>query len=222
MIKLHRSTPSPSCLEVEKQKANGDYKCGEVIERLAEDFKNKCYLCEIEAPTSTNVEHLVSHKGDKELKFDWNNLFLSCAHCNSVKGGTFDNILNCTKPDHDVENWIGYHLVDLPIKSVKITALEDTEIIQNTVRLLHKIYNGSTKQKTYESKNLKKTLEKELRDFEYSLLEYRSEKILEADKKEHLNNIKWHLSCASAFTAFKRWIVKDNQSYREEFLQYFD
>jgi uncharacterized protein (TIGR02646 family) len=222
MIKLHRSTPAPECLEIEKKKANGDYKCGDVIKRLAEDFKNKCYLCESKGPTSSNVEHFIPHKGDKELKFDWENLFLSCAHCNNIKGGTFDNILNCTHPDHDVENWVYYQMKPFPKEPVTISAKENTEIVRNTVQLLDKIYNGSTKQKTYESANLRDLLLMELLDFQSSLLKYFDEKTSNTDVNDHLNNIKWHVSKSSAFTAFKRWIVKDNPRFKKEFMQFFD
>lgn len=45
-----------------------------------------------------------SHKGNLDLKFDWDNLFLSCKHCNNTKGDRFDNILNCM--DEDVEDCI--------------------------------------------------------------------------------------------------------------------
>ncbi len=222
MIRVARTAPVPSCLEAEKQKANGDYKCDDVIARLKEDFKNKCYLCESKGITCSNVDHFIPHRGDKGLKFDWHNLFLSCFHCNNIKGDTFDNILNCTNPTHDVENWIGYEMNPYPMEKVKITALEDTDRVHNTVELLMQIYNGSTKQKIYESDNLRDALLDELLEFQKSLLKYYDEKTETTDKEEHLKNIKWRLKSASAFTAFKRWIVKSNTRFKEDFEKYFD
>ena len=64
-----------------KSQPAGDYKCGDVLELLKNDFKNKCYICECkESLISRNTEHFIPHKGDKNLKFDWNNLFWSCSH----------------------------------------------------------------------------------------------------------------------------------------------
>jgi len=85
MIYFEKSEPAPKCLAEEKEKERGDYKCGSVLERLKQDFKNKCYICEAARPQSINVEYLRPHRGDKELKFGWGNLFWSCAHCNNVK-----------------------------------------------------------------------------------------------------------------------------------------
>jgi len=96
MINVIRSQPAPTCLSIEKKKKNGDYKCAEVLKRLIIDFKNKCYICEQNEPTTINIEHLKPHKGNKELKFDWNNLFLSCGHCNNVKSLKYENIIDCT------------------------------------------------------------------------------------------------------------------------------
>jgi len=80
MIYFEKSQPAPECLEKEKSKKSGNYKCAGVLKRLKDDFKNKCYICESKAPTTINVEHFKSHQGDSDLKFDWNNLFWSCGH----------------------------------------------------------------------------------------------------------------------------------------------
>jgi uncharacterized protein (TIGR02646 family) len=222
MINIVKSTPPPACLEKEKKKANGDYKCGDVLERTKNDFKNKCYLCEYKEPPSINVEHFRPHKGNKDLKFDWTNLFWSCAHCNNTKGDKFDNILNCTNPEHDVESLIKYEMKPFPEEKVKITALENAKIINNTVQLLLEIYNGTTTLKIIESANIRKALLKELVDFQKSLLKYYREEVEEDEKEHHLKNIKQHLKKSSPFTAFMRWIVKDNPTIKQEFEAYFD
>ncbi|MBR1740781.1 MAG: HNH endonuclease [Lachnospiraceae bacterium] len=35
------------------------------------------------------------------LKYDWNNLFLACAHCNNMKSAKYEPILDCSKIDVD-------------------------------------------------------------------------------------------------------------------------
>ena len=44
--------------------------------------------------TSNQIEHLQSHRGNMDLKYDWNNLFWACAHCNNIKLDTFEPILD--------------------------------------------------------------------------------------------------------------------------------
>lgn len=48
MVKVQRSYPAPESLEIEAQKPNGSYSCDDVVERLKDDFHNKCYICEID------------------------------------------------------------------------------------------------------------------------------------------------------------------------------
>jgi uncharacterized protein (TIGR02646 family) len=222
MINIVRSTPPPPCLEKEKQKSNGDYKCGEVLKRLKTDFKNKCYICEYKAPPGINVEHFRPHRGDKDLKFDWNNLFWSCFHCNNIKGDQFENILDCTNPEHDVVNWIKYEIKLYPNETAKITALVDKEIVHHTVQLLHQVYNGTTELKIMESTNIRGTLLNELRKFQNLLFDYDDNGIDEDERKYCFRKIKKHSRKSSAFTAFKRWIVKENPILKQEFEQYFD
>ena len=89
MIKINRvdSERTEKAKEVlMREKArNGDYNQLEVNIALKEVFHGKCYICENKAVTSYQIEHLIPHKDNVDLKFDWNNLFWSCAHCNGVK-----------------------------------------------------------------------------------------------------------------------------------------
>ena len=41
MVNLTKTLPGPDCLKEEKQKSNGDYKCGNVLTQLKSDFHNK-------------------------------------------------------------------------------------------------------------------------------------------------------------------------------------
>ena len=89
------------------------------------------------------IEHFVPHQGDIDLKFDWLNLFFACGHCNNTKLAKYDGILNCTL-DSEIEAKIKYWMNPYPKENIEITALEDSEIVSQTVELLNKIYNGVT------------------------------------------------------------------------------
>lgn len=107
MVKVIRSFPAPESLAEEAKKVTGKYDKSDVIERLKEDFHNKCYICEMKELQDPNVEHLLPHKNGTylERKFDWENLFWSCSHCNSVKnnGKYDDGIIDCCKDDPEME-----------------------------------------------------------------------------------------------------------------------
>ncbi len=84
------------------------------------------------------------------------------------------------------------------------------------------IYNGTTPLKEIEAANIRKRLLKEILDFQQQLMEYFDENAEDDEKKHCEKKIKEHLKKSSAFTAFKRWIIKGNPSLREEFKYYFD
>jgi len=220
MLYFEKSQPTPECLAIEKQKASGDYKCGSVLNRLKEDFKNKCYICEKLEPSSINVEHFKPHKENKDLKFSWENLFWSCSHCNNTKLANFDNILDCTNINDRVEERLKYFLKPFPREKIVIEALDDDESTLMTKALVEKVFNGETKLKTIESANIRDEILKEIRDFQTYLFEYFDPTYNEEDKAFFLRKIKSHLSQCSNFTSFKRWIIRDNVELFKEFGRY--
>jgi len=220
MVLVEKSHPAPECLEIEKSKANGDYKCGNVLERIKTDFRNKCYICEYKEPVTINVEHFISHKGDKELKFDWGNLFWSCGHCNNTKSTRYDNILNCTDPDSGIENKLKYIIKPFPLDKPKIKALDDSKETLSTQKLLMEIYNGTTILKRLESSNLRNKIIEEVRKFQDLLENYFDDTNNTEDTEYYLRKIKGSLNRASNFTAFKRWIILENEDRKKEFEQY--
>jgi uncharacterized protein (TIGR02646 family) len=222
MVYFEKSQPAPDCLELEKIKANGNYKCDNVLERIKNDFKNKCYLCESKEPISINIEHFRPHEGNIDLKFDWNNLFWSCGHCNNTKLAGYQNILNCIDASHDVENKLKYQFNPFPFETVKIIALDDSTETLMTKDLLLAVYNGTTKLKTIESANLRNKLLEEIMDFQRLLCEYFRDTNSQDDKDHFLRKIRGHIHRGSNFTAFKRWIIRENERLKEEFEKYFD
>ena len=86
-------------------------------------------------------------QNDKNLKFDWNNLFLSCAHCNNTKGNKYAPILDCTHID--VDRRISFHFLN-PLtneREIFLEALDESPETQNTLELLTDVYYGRTPQK---------------------------------------------------------------------------
>ena len=93
MIKIERTPAPPLSLASEKRKANGNYRESDVMRQLAEDFHEKCYLCEIDELQSIEVEHLYPHGGNRDLKFDWTNCFTCGPERRCYDRGAFDRVL---------------------------------------------------------------------------------------------------------------------------------
>lgn len=225
MINFKKITPSQIVLNKlaeEKEKANGTYNLPEVVESLHNEFHDKCYICEQKGLTNINIEHFIPHRGNKELKFDYNNLYYACGHCNNTKLARYDNILNPGDQNDDVEAFLHYGMPILHKReNVKITAaVEETEKIKNTVELLNYVYNGKTDIKDIEALNIRNDLVKELVSFTTLLREYDDDE-LEEDEKENLTRkIRKGLNAKSSFTAFKRQIIKDSDWFYSEFKEY--
>ena len=216
MINFAKSQPAPTCLEEEKIKVSGDYKCGDVLERIKTDFCNKCYICESKAPETINVEHFVAHQQDVDLKFDWNNLYWSCGHCNNTKLAKYNNLLDCTDPGSNVDTRLRIHIDPFPKEKVEVVANDDDPSTLETQELLDDVYNGTTTLKKIEAGNLRDEILREIRKFQDLLFQYFD---IEPhhDKEEVLSKIRGHLSNNSAFTSIKRWIVRDHPDLFEEF-----
>lgn len=219
MIKIERKETAHTQLAVadleNARQAGTTYNTESVNQALWEVFHGKCYICENKAATSYQIEHLVPHRGDSSLKYDWNNLFLVCAHCNNVKLAKYDPILDCTK--ERVEKLIafrksGYFGADEKLEF--IPQEEETEAVKNTVALLKDVYYGTTPQKKMESRVLRRTLRNDLSKFKEYVREYQEAE--NEEEKEDLGNLlKLELRDSSTFAAFKRWLIWDHEMYAE-------
>ncbi|WEA38042.1 HNH endonuclease [Lysinibacillus fusiformis] len=215
MIYFERSQPEPDSLQIERSKINGSYSSTDVLERLKSDFKDKCYICETKNPTSINVEHLIPHRGDKSLKFKWDNLFWSCAHCNNIKLAKYDNILDCTNAEEKVEESIKLKIDPYPLTEIEVIPLRNDEKVDDTVELLKKVYNGNTALKTIESEYIRDLLLKEILQFCNYLSELISSQTT-TKKQYYYMLVKESLDSSSPFASFKRWIVKDTPRLKEK------
>ena len=207
MVKVRRSIPAPESLAEEARKKTGRYDKPDVIERLKKDFHNKCYICEMKELQDPNVEHLLPHKNGKypERKFDWENLFWSCSHCNGVKnsGKYDDGILDCCKDDP--EKVLSFSLVN---DDVMITILNlGHEIQERTALLITEVFSlKNTGMRTYRSDQRLKLLQKEM-----NILYKQLEKLhRNPESKVIMQMIKSLLSRDSAFAAFKRCYVREH------------
>lgn len=221
MVHFKKSETEPASLAIEKAKTNGSYREADVLTAIKSDFKNKCYICEWKMPITINVEHFLPHKGDKDLKFAWENLFWSCSHCNNTKSDNFTNILNCTLESDGVATKIKYNINLFPFGEVYLHALENDPKVRETVSLLDAVYNGTTPLKKIESENLRTAISDEMILFRTSLVNYLKTDIPDI-KAEYLRNIRDHLSKNSNFTAFKRWAIVENSELKNVFEQFFD
>lgn len=216
MVKIQRTLPAPASLAVEADKPSGSYREPDVIEQLRKDFHDKCYLCGIKKLQDPEVEHLLPHKNGKypERKFDWNNLFLSCGHCNSIKNQTkYDGgILDCCAQDPE-------EVIDFRFQegNVDVVAKEGAdEKAQLTVVLLQEVFNKkNTGMRVYKCETRLRELNKEMNVL-YDKLEELKER---PDSRIALRTLKALLRRESAFAAFKRYYIRE---HKEQFPQLLD
>lgn len=223
MIKYDRRSTAKAKAAMESLKAakksGKSYNTPEVNAALAEMFCGKCYICENkDGISSFQIEHLVPHCGNEELKYDWNNLFWACAHCNNIKNANYGTILDCTKTEVDrkiafrKEGFFGEE------ERFLFTVLEDSEEAEHTVALLRDAYYGTTPQKKMEATNIRRALRKELSNFKNMVRAY--EEVEDYDKEDLKCAIRREVGQSSAFAAFKRWLLRDHRERYQELIKY--
>ena len=224
MLKVERKAKDKAQRAIESLEEakikKSSYNTPEVNAALREMFHGKCYICESKDITSYQIEHLYSYHKELNLKYDWNNLFLSCAHCNNTKLDKYEPIIDCTK--ENVEEFIafrknGYFGTD---EELVFEILDSREVTKNTQKLLREVYYGSTPQKKMEAKILRRILRKEISLFKEYVREYQE---AEDEEKEDLKYLlKQQLGDASPFAAFKRWLIRDNEEAFPELSDYIN
>jgi len=219
VINLEKSQPAPVSLAAEKVRASGTYRTPEVIERLHADFFGKCYICESASLTSVNVEHFVPHRDDRDRKFDWDNLFLACGHCNNTKQARseFDSILNCTDWNDPIIASIRCDFEPWPKEQPSFVPLVDDERVQNTAKLLNDVFNGHTPIKQIESNSLRRLLLAEIKDFQILANAFFEPGTPEMERDLLRARIEQHLHPSSPFCAFKIWAIRRRDALEREF-----
>lgn len=204
MIQLQKTTTAPASL------ANKDKYYGEdVIDLLAKDHYDKCYICERQLTTDFQVEHLHSQKHYPDEKYNWENLFFVCSYCNGKKSANFDGIVNPTK--EAIEEKIVQKLNYRDNKADFIRN-DTSKAIEQTIILLKRIFNGKNAiRKVREEKFFKEFISK-MNNFEKAINDYLSTPTSEA--KEVIREL---LSIEQEFLGFKYWIIKNNPALFREF-----
>ena len=144
MVKVVRNPIAPASLAREAGKKNGSYREEDVLDQLAHDFNDKCYICEIKPVQDPQIEHRLPHhqKSIPERVFDWNNLFYSCPHCNSVKNSPRyeEGIIDCCV--RDPEELLTHHLVE---NHVEVTVKVETDLeAVRTADLIEEVFNSTS------------------------------------------------------------------------------
>ena len=200
MVKVDRSYPAPKSLAVEAKKNSGRYSEEDVIAQLKNDFHNKCYICEMKELQDPQVEHLLPHKNGRYSfrKFDWENLFWSCGHCNGVKNREEyeESIINCCidDPEESILFRLDSNNVEVLAKS-----MADRKAVK-TAQLVWEIFNiRNTGMRIYKSEMRLKELQKEMNVLYDKLEAYKKR----PESKALLRMIKVLLKRESAFAGFK-------------------
>lgn len=150
-------------------------------------------------------------------KFDWNNLFWSYGHCNSVKNQEkYDvGIIDCCK--QDPEEMISFRLREDMIEAEAKNS-EDTAAVL-TAGLVREVFNKkNTGMRTYTSHMRFQELNKEM-NILYDKLE---EMKACPDSRAVLRKLKALLRRESAFAAFKRCYIRENIERFPQLKQYID
>lgn len=217
MVKIERSYPAPASLEIEKQKANGSYNKPDVVEQLRKDFHDKCYICELNGLADVNVEHLLPHKNGSyvDRKFDWDNLFLACPHCNFIKNKSkYDGgILDCCVDDPEER-------IDFRFEQDKVHVfarhVSDAQA-KLTAELVEEVFEErNTGIKTYASDVRYNELRKEMNKL-YDNLE---ELTRNPQSRYCVKKIEALLRRESKFAAFKRNYVRNHADAYPQLVQF--
>ena len=207
MIKVERSPVAPASLASEAKKKHGSYRESDVLNQLEKDFYGKCYVCEIKPVQDPQVEHRLPHHNRiiPERVFDWNNLFYSCPHCNSVKnaGRYEEGIIDCCV--RDPEELLKYQLIENHVQ-VMVKDKTDLEAIR-TAELIEDVFNStSTGIRTIAGQVRLNDLQLTMDTF-YKLLERCESDPTDKKAARMLNAL---LNRASKFSGFTRSYAKEH------------
>lgn len=216
MIKVNRRDTVPASL-LEWEKNPFAYRNEDVVAALGEDFNNKCYICELKPLMDIHVEHLRPHKDGKrlELKFDWNNLFLSCPHCNNVKNNIKyeDCIIDCCVQDPEE---LMSQRFDPSQRIVLVECIDENNTTKMTAQLIEECFGlRNTAIRKITTQNRLNCLSDEMNILFKALNKYKKIK-----SKRNINGLIGLLDKSSRFSAFKRQYVRDNLDIYPELGQY--
>lgn len=210
MFNVSRPTTAPASLAQQKSYTEAD-----VLNVLKEIFHDKCYLCETKNPNDIN-EHLLPHRQDSTLKFDWLNLFYACSRCNNIKLGAYDNILDCSNDDVDVFQSIKLLPPLTPnAELVRVEAVKTDVATCSTAELLHKIYNEpNTLNKQITAAYLRAKIYNVYNRFTQLMNEYFNHESSTLVKEQALEKMQTYMEKSQEYSAFLRWLVLEDKKLK--------
>ena len=212
MFKIERSFPEPSALEKERMKKHGIPGCDEVKDRLLEDSFEKCYICETK-DRFMDVEHRLPHRNGKypERVFDWNNLFLCCKYCNTIKNkGIYDDgIIDCCVTDP--ETVIDMELIE---DELRIMPLVDDNSVRLTVQLLYDVHGT---RRTRMLKHGSEWLRKRIRETMNILFQKLSDYYDNTADEDAYNTVLAMIDRSAEYSGFTRGYIRRNSQLYSEF-----
>ena len=205
MIYVKRTAEPPVSLAIEKARPNGSCRQPDVVNQLYSDFHGKCYLCEMDELQSIEVEHLRPHHNgaERDRMFDWNNLFYSCPHCNSVKNRKEyeEDVIDCCAVDP--ETIIHQEFLD---GKVTVSSLADTAAAQKTASLVEDCFElRNTAIRTLECQTKVRALQQTMTILYKALDKYQT-----AHTEKTVRTLKAMLSRNYKFSGFTRTYVREH------------
>ena len=211
MVKLNK-TALPTGIDIKR-----DYRSKKIYDLLIKDCYSKCYICEDDS-LPLELEHIIAHGGDDELKYDWNNILAACQHCNNAKNNKkYVRILNCVIDDP--EDFLSISIVVGSIfkTHVEITVLRETDESFATKDLLELVYNGeNTPRRNVYCPKLRKKVLREHNKLTALLRDYENESNPRT-REEYRLSIIAQLDRSSVFAAVKRSTIGKNLKYAKDF-----
>lgn len=205
MFNVLRTYPEPQSLAAKKT-----YDSEDVHEALQDCFFGKCYICETKDPLDINIEHFIPRKTDSSKAYEWENLYLACARCNNIKLAKYENILDCCKGDiwSNIKLLPGFSMRTRKLTVVALTT--DKETI-TTAKLLDSVYNSDHSiNKKLTSASLRAQVTRATQILTKNMTEYYKEDTPDIRKEELIEKMKVLIHRKSAYSAFCRWIIKDD------------
>lgn len=218
MVKVTRSPDPPKSLAEESKKKNGKYNLPDVTRQLKLDFHGKCYLCEIDHLQSEEVEHLCPKANRPEVKFDWNNLFYSCRHCNSVKNQKkYDGmILDCCReePENSLKHTLVFRKengITTAHVEVRPAAESAPETVKRTAELITECFElRNTGARINECEERVNQLQNEMKRLDAKLQTYLRKIRKNEPVTRTVNTLKGMLDRSYPFAGFLRTYVREN------------
>ncbi|MDC9529173.1 HNH endonuclease [Pseudoalteromonas sp. Angola-7] len=211
MFNVKRNIDAPESLA-----KRNSYSEKDVFTALNKIFHKKCYICETKEPLNINIEHFIAHRGNEDIKYDWENLYLACGRCNNIKLAKFNDLIDCCDDKVDVIRAIKHLPPHTPYaKELNISAQKTDEKTLTTTKLIQKVFNSThTINKEVTSSYLRKNVFYQFNKFRDLQITYFDELTLDEKKQEALDKMKLLLKASSPYTAFISWCVLEDEELK--------